>query len=93
MKDIKCPKDIGFTNIFKEGECESAKYYGDCYHCWQSSIADMKHKEVYNALTQLIKSGIHFVNEETICDADELFIKIYSEDALRTLNKSLKEQV
>ena len=40
---IECPKDIGFENTFPDNECEMKKFYGDCYHCWQTSIT--KHNE------------------------------------------------
>ena len=47
MKEIKCPYDLNqfilgepiFENIFSKEECENAKFYGDCYHCFGSAIA------------------------------------------------------
>ena len=47
MKEIKCPNDIGFENIFPDSDCEMRKFYGDCYHCWNSSIAKYKH-DIHN---------------------------------------------
>ena len=50
--NIKCPKDLNryliseplFENTFPAEECEMKKYYGDCYHCFASSIAKRDHE-------------------------------------------------
>lgn len=47
MKDIKCPKNLGFENTFQGKDCEREKYYNDCYHCWGSAIAKYK-QDVHN---------------------------------------------
>ena len=47
MNEIKCPHDLNqfllgepiFENPFPEEECEQRKFYGDCYHCFATSIA------------------------------------------------------
>lgn len=46
MSAINCPKDLNqyiletpFENTFPAEECELRKAYGDCYHCFASSIA------------------------------------------------------
>lgn len=47
MKEIKCPYDLNqfilgepiFDNPFPEEECKQRKFYGDCYHCFSTSIA------------------------------------------------------
>lgn len=39
MRDIHCPKDIGFTNTFEGKDCEMEQRYNNCYHCWTSAIA------------------------------------------------------
>jgi hypothetical protein len=44
---INCPQDLNqylicepiFENTFSLEECESRKFYGDCYHCFASAIA------------------------------------------------------
>ena len=44
---INCPKDLNqylicepiFENTFSPDDCESRKFYGDCYHCFASAIA------------------------------------------------------
>ena len=44
---ISCPKDLNqylicepiFENTFSPDDCESRKFYGDCYHCFASAIA------------------------------------------------------
>ena len=44
---INCPKDLNqylvcepiFENTFSPEDCESRKFYGDCYHCFASAIA------------------------------------------------------
>lgn len=58
---IKCPKELNqflldkpvFENVFPEEECEMRKFYGDCYHCFASSIArrDKALKESRKLLT------------------------------------------
>lgn len=48
MTEIKCPNDLNqfvlgepaFENTFSEEECEKRKFYGDCYHCFSTSIAN-----------------------------------------------------
>ena len=46
ISEIKCPIDLNkfalgvpFENTFSGEECKKAKFYGDCFHCWSSSIA------------------------------------------------------
>ena len=43
---IYCPRDLNryliaqplFENTFSDSECEKRKFYGDCYHCFSTSI-------------------------------------------------------
>ena len=51
MKEIKCPKDLQFENIFSGKDCEEEKAYNDCYHCWSSSIVKFK-QDVHNEAIQ-----------------------------------------
>jgi len=52
MKEIKCPYDLNqfllreptFENTFPEEECEARKCYGDCFHCFSTSIAGRDHQ-------------------------------------------------
>ena len=37
MRDIHCPKDIGFENTFSGEDCEKEQYYNNCYHCWSTA--------------------------------------------------------
>lgn len=69
MKEIKCPNDIGFENTFPESECEMHKFYGDCFHCWGSSIAKHKHDIHNEAINQFAET---LLKQETI---DESVIK------------------
>ena len=39
MREIHCPKDIGFENTFEGDDCEREQHYNNCYHCWTSAIA------------------------------------------------------
>ena len=58
---ISCPKDLNqylicepiFENTFSSDECESRKFYGDCYHCFASAIAkrDRQIRETKNENT------------------------------------------
>lgn len=46
-KEIKCPKELNqfligepfFENVWSGEDCERAKFYGDCYHCFATAIA------------------------------------------------------
>ena len=91
--NIKCPKDIGFVNTFSEKVCEQSQFYGDCFHCWSSSIADMKHKEVYRVLVELTNKGMYRDAYGRVCSADEIFASIYSSEVLDLLQASLTKEV
>ena len=39
MRDIHCPKDIGFENTFSGSECVDEQNYNDCFHCWNTALA------------------------------------------------------
>lgn len=45
MRNIHCPKDIGFENTFNGEDCKLEQFYNDCYHCWGTAIAKRCHKE------------------------------------------------
>ena len=42
MRDIHCPKDIGFENTFSGEDCEKEQHYNNCYHCWSTALAKGK---------------------------------------------------
>lgn len=42
MRDIHCPKDIGFVDTFSGEDCEKEQYYNNCYHCWSTALAKRK---------------------------------------------------
>ena len=64
MNEIKCPYDLNqfllgepiFKNTFPEEECEQRKFYGDCYHCFATSIANrdklLKSKGILDSLAE-----------------------------------------
>jgi len=64
---LDCPKELNnflykkpiFENTFSEKECEKAKFYGDCYHCFSTSIAK-RDKEIK---IELIKEVIKAIQE------------------------------
>lgn len=45
MRDIHCPKDIGFENTFSGEDCEKEQHYNNCYHCWSTAIASRDHQQ------------------------------------------------
>ena len=52
--NIKCPKDIGYENIFSGEQCNTSDC---CYHCWSSSIA--KHdQDIKKAIINNILNGV-----------------------------------
>lgn len=65
MKEIKCPYDLNqfilgepiFDNTFPKEECEMRKFYGDCYHCFSTSIVSRDHQlkdEVINKINTIV---------------------------------------
>ena len=64
MNEIKCPHDLNqfllgepiFENTFPEEECEQRKFYGDCYHCFSTAIANRDHqlKEAMNKIREIV---------------------------------------
>lgn len=42
MRDIHCPKDIGFENTFGGEDCEKEQHYNNCYHCWSTALTKGK---------------------------------------------------
>lgn len=62
MNKIECPKDLNqfllgepyFKNTFSESECESRKFYGDCYHCFATAIAK-RDKELLSKANEKIE--------------------------------------
>ena len=80
---ISCPKDLNqylicepiFENTFSPDECESRKFYGDCYHCFASSIAkrDRQIRQSVRPQGEWIIDGHHIrCNKcnEYICNTD-----------------------
>ena len=52
MRDIHCPKDIGFENTFSGEDCEKEQHYNNCYHCWSTAIASRDH-QLKNAINKI----------------------------------------
>lgn len=70
---ITCPKDLNqflikqpvFENTFPKEECEQRKFYGDCYHCFQSAIAK-RDQELKAILTKPEAPKIaHWISQES----------------------------
>lgn len=61
MKEIKCPYDLNqfllgepiFENTFPEEECESRKFYGDCFHCFATAIASRDRQLKYGMINKI----------------------------------------
>lgn len=84
MKDIKCPYDLNqfllgeplFTNTFSDNECEQRKFYGDCFHCFGTSISkrdEQKLKEAIKDIKKEVKGAAKVIkagygNYETIIE-------------------------
>ena len=58
MRDIHCPKDIGFNNIFDGADCKEEQLYNNCYHCWSSAIAENNQKYFEGKLLQGSKANL-----------------------------------
>ena len=57
MRDIHCPKDIGFENTFSGEDCKKEQHYNNCYHCWSTSLAKEKARWVMSAQEYCPKCG------------------------------------
>lgn len=60
---IKCPTDLNryilefpFENTFPSGECETRRFYGDCYHCFGSAIAK-RDRQIKEHCKQILDDG------------------------------------
>lgn len=67
MRNIHCPKDIGFENTFNGEDCRIEQFYNDCYHCWGTAIAKRCHKERQRD-AEIVKSYIHEITVENGID-------------------------
>lgn len=70
MRDIHCPKDIGFENTFDGKDCEKEQFYNNCYHCWLSAIANIRHQERQRD-ADIVKSYIHEIITESGVDKNQ----------------------
>lgn len=70
MRNIHCPKDIGFENTFNGEDCKIEQFYNDCYHCWGTAIAKRCHKERQRD-AEIVKSYIHKVIAENGIDKNQ----------------------
>ena len=70
MRDIHCPKDIGFENTFDNEECKAEQFYNNCYHCWSSAIAEMRHQERQRDV-KIVKSYINEIITESGIDKNQ----------------------
>lgn len=85
MNEIKCPKDLNqfilrepiFENTFPEEECEMRKFYGDCYHCFSTAVANRDHQIKHEVLNK-IKAIVDEWKSDTSTDnlSYECMIKI-----------------
>lgn len=53
MRDIHCPKDIGFENTFGWEDCEKEQFYNNCYHCWSTAIARHDRQLKYGLINKI----------------------------------------
>lgn len=70
MRDIHCPKDIGFKNIFNGEDCKTEQFYNNCYHCWSSAIAKRCQQERQRD-AEIVKSYIHEIITESGIDKNQ----------------------
>lgn len=75
MKEIKCPYDLNqfilgepiFENTFSKEECENAKFYGDCYHCFASAIVK-RDRQLKYGIADKIKAIVDEWKADTYID-------------------------
>lgn len=60
---ISCPHDIGFDDTFPNKECEMRRFYDDCYHCWQSSLARNRQTIQYATLDKVQNALVARIQE------------------------------
>lgn len=84
---IRCPQDIGFENIFPQEECEMRKFYGDCFHCWESSIAKrfqaIRADERAKLLKEIDERSVCFQGEETF--GKKTKVLLFTEEAFHLI--------
>lgn len=64
MRDIHCPKDIGFENTFSGEDCEKEQHYNNCYHCWSTALAKGKELEQEHCDDAISRAYIEPIIEE-----------------------------
>lgn len=70
---MNCPKDLNsfllgeplFENTFPDNECEQKKFYGDCFHCFATSICK-RDKQLINGVLDKITAEINELDEKYI---------------------------
>lgn len=70
MRDIHCPKDIGFENIFDGEDCKAEQFFNFCYYCWSSAIAKRCQQERQRD-AEIVKSYIHEIITESGIDKNQ----------------------
>jgi len=87
MRDIHCPKDIGFNNIFIGEDCKKEQWYDNCYHCWSSAIVENNQKyfkrkfeeELENIKEEITRWCNGYLQEEIDKDINKIIDKHIAE--------------
>ena len=86
---MNCPKDLNsfllseplFENTFPDNECEEKKFYGDCFHCFATSI-NKRDKQLINAVLDEIRAEMEM---EKLEDSLNFCIKAHNDAIDRVL--------
>lgn len=72
MRDIHCPSEVSIENTFEleSSECKAEQFYNNCYHCWSSALAKMRHQERQRD-AEIVKSYIHEIITESGIDKNQ----------------------
>lgn len=70
---MNCPKDLNsfllgeplFENTFPDNECEEKKFYGDCFHCFATSIRKRDKQLINEVLINEVLDEIKTEIEDT----------------------------
>ena len=94
---MNCPKDLNsfllseplFENTFPDDECEEKKFYGDCFHCFATSIRK-RDKQLINSILDKIKTELERRggnDEKAFCKSLNESYKLGLREAIEVINK------
>ena len=85
MREIHCPKDIGFNNIFVGEDCKKEQWYDNCYHCWSSAIAENNQEYFKRKFKEELKKLKKEIHKLAFDDEDGDYMGLIDDDEVMKL--------